>query len=208
MSKPKNNTPRIQSQQPNNQLFGLLMLATLVVGSMYLAFNSKGAGNSAPQAVAGNPADETAGWYLYQTKHNKFFEVRYPHHWTFVYGGGFEGKELLQVKNAGPKIDFKVLARSNRRHPNLESFLKEIDATNQTQPSFHVLREEKIIVDGRPAIQREEYLIARQVYSIVTYIFGQDVMAEFSTESPNARLINPSARALHQSLLSTFRFLR
>ena len=207
MSKPKNNTPKIKPKEPNNQLFGLLILVSLVVGSMYLALGPKAARNT-PQATAGTAADETAGWYLYQTKRNKFFEVKYPHGWTFIYGGGFEGEEYLQVKNSGPKIDFKVLARSNHSYPNLESFLKEIDTVNQTSPSFHILKEEKNIVDGWLAVQREEYVMRRQVYAMVTYIFSPDIVVEFSTDFPEARLINPSARALHQTLLSTFRFLR
>ncbi len=207
MSKPKNNTPKTQPKEPNNQLFGLLMLVSLVVGSMYLALGPKAAKNT-PQAAAGTAADETAGWYLYQTKRNKFFEVKYPHHWTFIYGGGFEGEEYLQVKNSNPKIDFKILARSNRNYPNLESFLKEIDTANQAAPSFHILKEEKLMADGQPAVRREEYVIGRQVYSVVSYIFSPNVVVEFSTDFPDARLISPSARALHQTLLSTFRFLQ
>ncbi len=207
MSKRTTNTPQTHPKGLNNELFGAIMLAFLILGSMYLAFNPSATQNSTPQASAGGAADETAGWYLYQTKRNKFFEVKYPHHWTFVYGGGFEGEELLQVKNAGPKIDFKVLARSNRGHANLESFLKEIDSANQTSLSFHILKEEGLIVDGRAAVQREEYIISRQVYSIVTYVSDPDIIVEFSTDFPDARLINPSARALHQTLLATFRFL-
>lgn len=203
MSKPKNNALKAKPQEPNNQLFGGLILLFLVLGSMYLAFNSKGAGNSTPQAAASNAADETTGWYLYQTKRSKFFEVKYPHHWTFIYGGGVKDEEYLRVKSADSKISLRVLARSNKTYANLESFVKAADAANPR----HILKEEKLIAAGQPSLRREEYVIQQQAYSITTYIFDKDIVVEFSTDFPDTRLITSSARALHQTLLSTFRFL-
>src|SRR3989344_3960092 len=170
-----------QVNQPSNELFAGLGLIALIIGSLYLVFDPDRATKTV-DASAAEYVYDPSGWYLYQTKENKFFHIKYPNDWVRVYSGGFEGVEYFEAKTPGSGIFLKVWARSNKKHLSLDSFINEIDATNKIKPGFHILNERRIKVDGQPAVQRQEYILGKQSYSIVTYIFTENVIVEFYTD--------------------------
>ena len=194
-----------QTNQPSNELFAGLGLIVLIIGSLYLAFDPDRA-TKTEDASAAEYVYDPSGWYLYQTKKNKFFHIKYPNDWVRVYSGGFEGEEYFEAKTPGSGIFLKVWAGSNKKYQNLDSFIDEIDTANKTKSSFHILNEKKIMVDGQPAIQRQEYILGKQSYSIVTYVFTENVIVEFYTDFPEAQKISSYYVTLHNTLLNTFGF--
>lgn len=205
MAKPKTNIK--QKDQPSNELFAGLALITLIIGSLYLAFDPDYKGvNQAEDASAAEYVYDLSGWYLYQTKVNDFFQVKYPNDWVRVYGEGFEGEEYFEARTPSAGIILKVWARANEKHPNLDSFIGQINSINKASPGFRVLKERRTTVSGRPAIQREEYNAADGYYSVATYIFNKSTVAEFYTDLPEAQKISSYYVTLHNTLLDTFSF--
>lgn len=205
MAKPKTSIKR--KDQPSNELFAGLALITLIIGSLYLAFdpNYKGV-NQAEDAAAAEYVYDLSGWYLYQTKVNDFFQVKYPNDWVRVYGEGFEGEEYFETRTPSAGIILRVWARTNEKHPNLDSFIGQINSINKASPGFRVLEERRTTVSGRPAIQREEYNAADGYYSVATYIFNKNTVVEFYTDLPEAKKISSYYVTLHNALLNTFSF--
>ncbi|MBI4118830.1 MAG: hypothetical protein HY452_01035 [Parcubacteria group bacterium] len=194
-----------QQNQPSNELFAGLGLIALIIGSLYLVFDP-GRTTKTEDASAAEYVYDPSGWYLYQTKENNFFHVKYPNDWVRVYGDGAKDEEYLEVKTPSGGIVFKVVAISNGKYINLDSYVNEVDDVNKSSPNFKILKERKLKVAGRPAIQREEYIISEKLYSIVTYVFSKNVIAEFYTDFPEAQKISSYYVTLHNTLLNTFGF--
>ena len=207
MAKTKTNIK--QKDQPSNEIFAGLALITLIIGSLYLAFDPDYKGvNRAEDASAAEYVYDPSAWYLYQTKVNDFFQVKYPNDWVRVYGEGFSDEEYFEARTPSAGIILRVWARTNKKHADLNSFIGQINSINKVSPGFRVLKEQKIKVSGRPAIQREEYNAADGYYSVATYIFNKNTVVEFYTDLPEAKKISSYYVTLHNALLGTFSFTK
>lgn len=200
------NTKRNHNNQPSNELFAGLGLIALIIGSLYLVFDPNKNATRTEDASAAEYVYDPSGWYLYQTKVNDFFQIKYPNDWIRAYADGFEGEEYFEARTPSAGIILKVWARTNEKHSNLGSFVDEINSINKASSGFHILKEQRITVDGNPALQREGYNSLDGYYSIATYVFGDNVVAEFYTDLPEAKKISSYYVTLHNTLLDTFGF--
>ncbi|MFY9493505.1 MAG: hypothetical protein WAP55_03465 [Minisyncoccia bacterium] len=200
-------TKRNNNNQPSNELFAGLGLIALIIGSLYLVFDPTKNATRTEDAAAAEYVYDLSGWYLYQTKVNNFFQIKYPNDWLRAYANGFEGEEYFEARTPSAGIILRVWARTNERYPNLNSFMDEINSINKASSGFRILKERKITIAGRPAIQREGYNTLDGYFSVATYIFDQDAVVEFYTDLPEAQKISSYYVTLHNTLLDTFNFI-
>ena len=143
-------------KEENNLLSPVaIIIATVFAGAFFIYYKEE------PKPVITEAApvvqDPTFGWYLYQTKTNNLFQIKYPFNWRVTYGDGFIGEENLYIESPDQKTVLRVMARTTEKYKDIESMLKDLDAANINNNSFYLIKEEKIIVDGINAIRREKY---------------------------------------------------
>ncbi|MEK9174654.1 MAG: hypothetical protein AAB725_01645 [Patescibacteria group bacterium] len=204
-NKKKNNLKN--SSLPSQNLPGGALLAIVATVALFFAFYDVKSGPIAGQAASVESADPTFGWYLYQTKTNSFFQVKYPYSWRVIYGGGFAGEENLYVQSPDTKTTIKALARANEKYKDLDSFLKEINSSNGSRIGYQLISEEKIMLDGRLAVKREEYWTDRKTSSITTYVFDNKSIVQLQTDFPGSEFITSENKAFHGLVADTLKFV-
>lgn len=150
--------------------------------------------------------DPTFGWYLYQTKTNNLFQIKYPFGWRVTYGGGFIGEENLYVENPDRKTVIKVMARTTEKYTNIESLLKDIDATNTKDNSFYLIKQENAVLGGNTAIRREEYFTDEKTTSIITYVLKGKSIVQLQVDFIGSENINTEQISFYNLVADTLKF--
>ncbi|MDP3764571.1 MAG: hypothetical protein Q8Q95_03035 [bacterium] len=181
-----------------------ILIAIIFAGAFFFLYKE----NSKPEKVEVAQAvqDPTFGWYLYQTKTNNLFQIKYPYSWRVTYGGGFVGEENLYVASPDQKTILKVMARSNEKYTDVESLLKDIDTANAEDDSFYLIKEEKITLDGNAAIRREEYLPAEKATTLITYVLKDKSVVQLQTDFMESDGLNTEQRSFHNLVADTLKF--
>ncbi|MDP3764004.1 MAG: hypothetical protein Q8Q95_00065 [bacterium] len=181
-----------------------IVIATVFAGAFFLYYKEE----SKPVVTEAAPIvqDPTFGWYLYQTKTNNLFQIKYPFGWRVTYGGGFVGEENLYVESPDEKTILKVMARETEKYTNVESMLKDIDVANTKDNNFYLIREEKITIDGNSAIRREEYSAGEKTISIITYVLKGKSIVQLQTDFIGFEALNAEKRSFHNLVADTLKF--
>ena len=181
-----------------------IIIATVFAGAFFLYYKEE------PKPIETEAAsvvqDPTFGWYLYQTKTNNLFQIKYPFGWRVTYGGGFVGEENLYVESPDQKTILKVLARETEKYTDVESILKDIDTANAKNNSFYLIKEEKITIDGNGAIRREEYSAGEKTTSIITYVLKGKSVVQLQTDFIASETLNFEKRSFHNLVADTLKF--
>lgn len=200
----KKNNPKNSSLPAQNLAAGAVLI--IVVAILFFAFYNAKSEPVSSGAASIESADPTFGWYLYQTKTNNFFQIKYPYSWRVIYGGGFVGEENLYVQSPDGKTTIKVLARTNEKYQDLNSFIKEVNASYGAKIGYQFIDEEKLMLDGREAVRREEYWTERKINSITTYVFGGQSIVQLQTDFPGLEFITSENKSFHNLVADTLKF--
>lgn len=203
--------------QNNKKAFIITIISLVIIVVLYFGLNpyiSKlSPKKDTPSITLNETAYNTDDWYLYKTKNNDYFEIKYPADWKQIYGGGFEGEDYLDIRSSDSKTVFKILARSNNKYFSLEDYIKEIDRPNEADPSKKILKEEKLLIDGHQTIKREMYgegifngKMVKGAY-IDTYIYTKKDIISIFTFFPGSENITPEQTSLYNSVLSTLKLI-
>lgn len=183
-------------------------VAILIAASLAFAFFFFYKEKPEPVVTEAAPVvqDPTFGWYLYQTKTNNLFQIKYPFGWHVTYGGGFIGEENLYVESPDKKTVIKVIARETEKYEDLESLLKDIDEANIVDSNFYLIKEEKVNIDGNAAIRREVYFAGEKTTSIITYVLKGKSIVQLQTDYITSETLDSEKRSLHNLVADTLKF--
>lgn len=201
MSRKKKDTAK------SNSLPGGTILIAAAAMVLFFAFYDVKSEPVAEGASAQEILDPTFGWYLYQTKTNSFFQVKYPYSWHASRGTDFVGEENLYVQSPDLKTTIKISARTNEKYKDFDSFLKEVSAFNGARIGYQLLKEDKSIWDGRAAARREEHWAGEKTNTITTYVFSGQYIVQLQTDFAGSDFLTSENRAFHNLVADTLKFV-
>lgn len=182
----------------------ILMAAVIAVSFLFLYEKPEAKETSAAPVVP----DPTSGWYLYQTKTNNLFQIKYPYTWQVISSGGFAGEENLYVQSPDQKTTLKILGRTGDQYSDWDAFLENLDKANAQNHGLTLLKEEYIDVDSQTALRREEYLAGEKASSIVTYIFKGKTIVQLETDFIGSPVLTPENKSFHSLVADTLKFIQ
>lgn len=196
---------KIKTIENNNAISPVAILVAIVFAVSFFFFYKE---NPRPKETeaATIVQDPTFGWYLYQTKTNSLFQVKYPYGWHATYGGGFIDEENLYVESPDKKTVIKVMARQIEKYIDIESLLKDIDTTNTKNNSFYLIKQENTILDGNKAIRREEYIASEKITSIITYVLKDKSIVQLRIDFIGSESLNAEQRSFYSLIADTLKF--
>lgn len=183
-----------------------ILIAIVFAGAFFFFYRENPKPKETEAASAPVVQDPTFGWYLYQTKTNNLFQIKYPYGWHVTYGGGFIGEENLYVESPDRKTVIKVIARTTEKYTNIESLLKDIDTTNVKDNSFYLIKQENAVLDGNTAIRREEYFAGEKTTSIITYVLKGKSVVQLQVDFIGSEGINTEQRSFYSLVADTLKF--